>query len=460
MFFERVYDKSLAQASYVIGCQAGGIAAVIDPKRDVDTYLKIAEENNFTITKILETHIHADFLSGSRELAALTGAELYLSNMGGEDWQYEFPHNKTVQGDHISLGNLDFEVLYTPGHTPESLSFLLTDKAATSAPVMVFTGDFVFVGDVGRPDLLEQAAGIKGSQEIGAAQLHESLQQFQKIQDFIQIWPGHGAGSACGKALGAVPSSTVGYEKIRNWAFQLLGDEAKFTKTLLEDQPEPPRYFAKMKSLNKIERKLLTAVPEIKHLSVETFLDKISGKMPVIDTRSPEDFAKGFLQGSLNIENNNSIATWMGWFMDYDVPFVLIAEPDELEDLSRKLMRIGLDDVYGYISPKELINTEGINLMKSSPIIKEEVKDKIANQNAQVIDVRGASEFKNGHIEGAKNLYVGKLNQNLDQISKERPVIVHCMSGSRSAIAYSLLKANGFDNVYNYAEGWEDWQKS
>lgn len=459
MFFERVYDKSLAQASYVIGCQAGGIAAVIDPKRDVDTYLKIAEENNFTITKIFETHIHADFLSGSRELAALTGAELYLSNMGGEDWQYEFPHTKIIHGDHISLGNLDFEVLHTPGHTPESISFLLTDKAATSAPVMVFTGDFVFVGDVGRPDLLEQAAGIKGSQEIGAAQLFESLKQFQKIQDFIQIWPGHGAGSACGKALGAVPSSTVGYEKIRNWAFQLLEDEKTFTSTLLEDQPEPPRYFAKMKQLNKIERKLLPTVPEIKHLSKSEF-NALPAGMPVIDTRSPQAYAKGFLEGSINIENNNSFPTWMGWFMDYDLPFTLIAEADELEDISRKLMRIGLDEVYGYISPEELKNNKDIELRTSSPIGKREVQEKIKQHNAQILDVRGASEFKTDHIKGAENIFVGKLKQNLDQVSKDRPVIVHCKSGSRSAIAFSILKANGFENVSNYAGGWEDWQNS
>ncbi|WP_339924751.1 MBL fold metallo-hydrolase [uncultured Cyclobacterium sp.] len=460
MFFERVYDKSLAQASYVIGCQAGGIAAVIDPKRDVDTYLKIAEENNFTITKILETHIHADFLSGSRELAALTGAEMYLSDMGGEDWQYEFPHKKIIHGDHIMLGNLDFGVIATPGHTPESLSFLLTDKAATDAPVMVFTGDFVFVGDVGRPDLLEQAAGVKGSQEIGAAQMFDSLHKFQKNPEFIQLWPGHGAGSACGKALGAVPSSTIGYEKIRNWAFQLLDDEATFTKTLLEDQPEPPRYFAKMKELNKIERKLLTKVPEIKHLSIDLFRDKVLGQMPIIDTRPPEAFAKGYLKGSVNIENNDSIATWMGWFMDYDLPFALIAESHELENLSRKLMRIGLDDAFGYISADELKTAENSNLKTYTPIDKKEVQDKIFNHNAQVIDVRSATEFKDGHIEGAKNIFVGKLQQNLEEVSKDQPIIVHCLSGSRAAIAYSILKANGFENVFNYAGGWKDWQKN
>jgi hydroxyacylglutathione hydrolase len=267
MFFELVYDKSLAQASYVIGCQAGGVAAVIDPKRDVDTYLQIAKANNMKITHILETHIHADFLSGSRELAALTGAEMYLSDEGDANWKYEFPHNKIKGGDVVKMGNLTFEVIHTPGHTPESISFLLTDKPATNEPVMLFTGDFVFVGDVGRPDLLEQAAGLVGTQDIGAAQMYDSLQEFSKLGDFIQVWPGHGAGSACGKALGAVPMTTVGYEKIRNWALQLLNDKAAFTKELLADQPEPPKYFAMMKKLNKVDRKLLTEVPVVKNLS-------------------------------------------------------------------------------------------------------------------------------------------------------------------------------------------------
>jgi hydroxyacylglutathione hydrolase len=459
MFFERVYDKSLAQASYVIGCQAGGVALVIDPKRDVDTYLQIAKENNLTITKILETHIHADFLSGSRELAALTGAEMYLSDMGDEDWKYEFPHTNLVGGDHIKLGNLDFEVLYTPGHTPESLSFLLTDKASSSSPVMVFTGDFVFVGDVGRPDLLEQAAGVKGSQEIGAAQMLESLQDFKDLQDYIQVWPGHGAGSACGKALGAVPSSTVGYEKIRNWAFQLLDNKAKFTGDLLEGQPEPPKYFAKMKQLNKIERKLVTEVPEIRHLSSKEFNDAISREMPVVDTRKPEEYSKNFFANSINIENNNSFATWMGWFMEYNQPFVLIAENQDLENLSRKLMRIGLDDAFGYISPEELQRYQPGNIRTSTPVNKKEVQDKIKQENAQVVDVRGVSEFEKGHIKGAINLFVGKLNQNLEKISKDRPVIVHCQTGARSAIAYSFLRASGFENVYNYAGGWKDWQE-
>jgi hydroxyacylglutathione hydrolase len=457
MFFELVYDKSLAQASYVIGCQAGGVAAVIDPKRDVDTYLQIAKANNMKITHILETHIHADFLSGSRELAALTGAEMYLSDEGDENWKYEFPHNKIKGGDVVKMGNLTFEVLHTPGHTPESVSFLLTDKPATNEPVMLFTGDFVFVGDVGRPDLLEQAAGLKGTQDIGAAQMFDSLHEFNKLGEYIQVWPGHGAGSACGKALGAVPMTTVGYEKIRNWALQLLNDKIAFTKELLADQPEPPKYFAMMKKLNKVDRKLLTEVPEIKNLSKGEFEKAKNEGLKLIDTRTPEDYASGFLKGSFNITNNNSFSTWMGWYLNYEEFFVLIAEKDQVEDLTRKLMRIGLDNIKGYITPAQLREIAGDSLETYTAIDKEAVEAKLAEGNVQLIDVRGVAEYKKGHIEGALNLFVGKLPQNLDKVSKDKPVIIHCQSGGRAAIAYSILKSNGFDNIQNYAGGWVDW---
>ena len=228
MFFQHIYDKTLAQASYLLGCQKTGEAIVIDAKRDVDTYIDIAKQNNLRITHITETHIHADFLSGSRELAALTDAEMYLSDEGGPDWQYNFSHTGLRHGDVIKVGNLSLKVLHTPGHTPESITFLLTDHPASNEPVMMFTGDFVFVGDIGRPDLLEKAAGLKGTQEIGADQMYHSIKKFQALPDFIQVWPGHGAGSACGKALGAVPSTTVGYEKIRNWALQYGDDKTGF----------------------------------------------------------------------------------------------------------------------------------------------------------------------------------------------------------------------------------------
>lgn len=459
MYFELVYDKSLAQASYVIGCQKSGIAAIIDPKRDVDTYLKIAEENNFKITHILETHIHADFLCGSRELAKLTGAELFLSDEGDEDWKYEFPHTELKDGDVIKIGNISIESIHSPGHTPEHLSFLLTDHAATDKPAMLFTGDFVFVGDVGRPDLLEQAAGIKGTQEKAAHDLFDSLQDFVKMQDYILLWPAHGAGSACGKDLGAVNMSTVGYEKIRNWALQLLNDKAKFTEELLEDQPEPPKYFAMMKKLNKVGRKLLTEVPEIKNLSIKEYQEAKAKELKFIDSRPKKKFYEHFQKGTLNIPNNNSFSTWMGWFMNYEEDFVLIANSDEVEDLTRKLMRIGLDNILGYITPEQHSNFEKGNFSSYNPIDKSTVESKISDENVQTIDIRGKSEYKEGHIDGAKNVFIGTLDENLDKIPREKEVIIYCGTGSRSAIAYSLLIAHGFENISNYSGGWTEWIK-
>ena len=454
MFFKHIYDTSLAQGSYLIGCQAKGEAIVIDAKRDVDTYLEIAKENNLTITHITETHIHADFLSGSRELAEITGAQLYLSDEGGPDWQYEFPHEGLKHGDKIKVGNLTLEVIYTPGHTPESISFLLTDHPATDEPVMIFTGDFVFVGDIGRPDLLEKAAGLTGTQEKGAHEMYQSVQGFSKLPPHIQVWPGHGAGSACGKALGSVPSSTVGYEKIRNWAFRYENDEDGFVEYLLEGQPEPPKYFAMMKKLNKIERHLLTEVPKHAKLSETEFLKKYNDGIKVIDTRNKVEFAKGFIPGSINIQNNKTLSTWAGWLLSYDEDFVIVAAEEEMDEITRKLMRIGLDRIAGFISK---VDFEGIELQKSDVIDIEEFKTYLGKEEVQIVDVRGKTEFEEGHVEGAENVFVGTLPQNLDKISKEKQVVIHCQSGDRSAIAYSVLRKNGFNNVKNYSGGMKEW---
>ncbi len=454
MFFQHVYDKSLAQASYFIGCQKAGIAIVIDPKRDIDTYLEIAKQNNMKITHVTETHIHADFLSGSRELAAVTGAEMYLSDEGGEGWQYEFNHVGLKNGSVITVGNLTLEVIHTPGHTPESISFLLTDKPASLEPVMLFTGDFVFVGDIGRPDLLEKAAGIVGTKEAGAIQMFGSIQKFETLPDYLQVWPGHGAGSACGKALGAVPSSTVGYEKIRNWAFQYDDDKEGFVKYLLADQPEPPKYFAMMKHLNKVDRPLLTEVPKQKKLSAEEVKTAMNNGIKLIDARNKVDFAAGFVPDSINIQGNNAFATWMGWFVNYQESFMLVASDAQIEDLTRKLMRIGLDNVLGYVSD---VNSLGIELQKSDIIEIDEFKSYLGKDDVQVIDIRGVAEYNTGHIAEAENIFVGTMLQNLDKISKDKQVIIHCQSGDRAAIGYSLLLKSGFKNVKNYSASINDW---
>lgn len=454
MFFQHVYDKSLAQGSYVVGCQATGEAIVIDAQRDTDIYLEIAKQNNLRITHITETHIHADFLCGSRELAAATGAKMYLSNEGGEDWQYEFPHKGLKDGDIIHVGNLTLEVMHTPGHTPESISFLLRDHPATDEPVMVFTGDFVFVGDIGRPDLLEKAAGIAGTKEEGAKQMFQSLKKFEALPDYVQVWSAHGAGSACGKALGAVPGSTVGYEKIRNWAFQYGENETAFINNLLEDQPEPPKYFAMMKHLNKVNRPLLIEVPKHPKLTKEQFLSAYEKGIKVIDTRNKAIFAKGFLPGSLNIQGTNSFSTWMGWILNYQEQFVLIAEDDQMEDLTRKLMRIGMDNMYGYITG---IDDLGIELQTADVISVNEFKSLVNRPEVQVVDVRGLTEYESGHVEGADHVFVGTLPDNLGKIDKSKQLVIHCQAGDRSSIAYSILRKNGFDNVKNYFGGMKEW---
>ena len=251
MFVKRFFEPSIAQASYLIGCQKTGEAIVIDANRDVEQYIQAAEEEGLRITQVTETHIHADFVSGSRELAHRTGASLCLSDEGDKDWKYQFDHDRKLKhGDRIGIGNVRVDVLHTPGHTPEHLTFLITDGAVADKPIAAVTGDFVFVGDVGRPDLLERAANMVGTMEEGAKTLWASLQAFAKQDDWLQIWPGHGAGSSCGKGISSIPSSTLGYEKRFNWAFTAKS-EADFVKAVLEGQPEPPKYFAKMKRVNK-----------------------------------------------------------------------------------------------------------------------------------------------------------------------------------------------------------------
>jgi hydroxyacylglutathione hydrolase len=410
-----------------------------------------------TITHVLETHIHADFLSGARELAALTGAKLYLSDEGGPGWEYEFDHVGLKDGTTFMVGNLKMETLHTPGHTPESISFLLTDTPASAEPVMFFTGDFVFVGDIGRPDLLEKAAGITGTSDAGAHQMFKSIDRFSKLPDYIQVWPGHGAGSACGKALGAVPSTTVGYEKVRNWAFRFENDEIGFTRFLLEDQPEPPKYFAMMKKLNKVDRPLLTAVPKLKALSNQEMMEAMGRGVKLIDARNKTEFAKGYIQGSINIQGNNSFATWAGWFLNYEEQFMLLADASMLDDLTRKLMRIGLDNIIGYV-PSTVEFTDQGGQLDTVPVIDiDTFKSLLDEPNVQVIDLRNATEFKSGHIKGADHVFVGTLMDNLDKVSKDKKVVIHCQGGDRATIGYSLLASAGYTNVLNYSASMNEW---
>ncbi|MFO7526128.1 MAG: MBL fold metallo-hydrolase [Ignavibacteriaceae bacterium] len=457
MFFKHIYEKGLAQASYLIGCQATKQAIVIDPKRDIDTYLEIAEQEKLNITHITETHIHADFLSGTRELAAATGARVYLSGEGGNDWKYQFDHIALKDNDKIKIGNLILEVMHTPGHTPEHISFLLTDTPTSKKPVMIFTGDFVFVGDIGRPDLLEKAAGITGTQEKGARDMFKSLIKFLKLDDYIQVWPGHGAGSACGKALGAVPSSTVGYEKLTNWGLN-INDEEEFVKSLLDGQPEPPMYFAMMKKLNKIGPDLLGEIPQPKLLTQQQFEDNLKNGVTIIDTRDKISFAGGHLPKSINIQDNSSFSTWAGWLLDYQKPFMLIAREDRIEILTKALIRIGLDNIAGYINDIDKLSEFGYELLSFEQTTAIELNANL--ENYFILDVRGYSEFNSSHLPGAVNIHVGHLIQNLHKLPDDSKIVVHCTSGDRSAIAVSILLNEGFTNVSNLTCGINGWIKA
>jgi len=456
MFFQNIYEKGLAQASYLIGCQKTGEAVVIDPRRDIDVYLEIAEREKLKISKITETHIHADFLSGTRELAAVTNAEILLSDEGGNDWEYQFSHTGLKDGSVFKVGNLKFEVLHTPGHTPEHISFLLTDTAASDKPIMIFTGDFVFVGDIGRPDLLEKAAGIEGTRIVGAKQMFQSLNKFKALPDYVQVWPGHGAGSACGKALGAVPSSTVGYEKLVNWAFQ-IEDEEKFVDTLLDGQPEPPKYFAMMKKLNKVGPTILGGIPRPARFTLAQFDNAIKENITIIDTRNKLSFAGGHVPGSINIQDNSAFSTWAGWILDYEKPFVLVAHDHRIEELTKQLIRIGLDNIAGYLSDIDGWANAGHELETVNQITCSDLQNRLLENNIQVLDVRGYTEFNAGHLQNAMNIHVGYLLDNLDSIPKDKDIVVHCVSGDRSSIAASLLLSKGFSNVINLTGGYSNW---
>lgn len=453
MYFQQVYDKTLSQASYFIGCQETKEAMVIDARRDVDVYLEIVSQQGMKITHVAETHIHADFLAGSRELSALTGAKLYLSDEGGADWQYQFDHIGLKNGDVISLGNLSLEVMHTPGHTPESISFLLRDHPATDEPVMVFTGDFLFVGDVGRPDLLEVTAGQQGAKEEGARALYESLKRFAHLPDYVQIWPGHGAGSACGKALGAVANSTVGYEKIRNWAFQFRGDFEGFKQNLLADQPEVPTYFGEMKKRNRLDRTLLTEVPQWPILTVQELPDE--GDYVLIDTRHKDQFAAGHLPGAINLQNNNSLANWAGWLVPYDTDIIIVAQEDAIDQIARKLMRIGLDRVRGVIT-----NLSDATLVDSKQVDLERVEEWKEQAGKILLDVRSRNEYRKGHIPGAQHYFLGQMADTLPEPLKDKTLIIHCQSGDRASIAASYLEKHGFEQVYTYPGSYLEWTRA
>ena len=468
MFFQRFYDTKLAQASYLIGCQRTGEAVVVDPNRDVEQYVAAAAREGLRVTHVTETHIHADFVSGARELAARTGAQLLLSDEGDAQWKYAFASESGARllhdGDTFHVGNIELEAMHTPGHTPEHLSFLVTDRPSGAGAWGILTGDFVFVGDVGRPDLLERAAGYVGTMEASGRALHRSLQRFLMLPDHLQVWPGHGAGSACGKALGAVPSTTVGYEKLANWALAPMTEEA-FVRAVLEGQPEPPRYFAQMKRINKEGPRRLDGFPRPKRLPAQGLRALIDHGEIVVDTRSAAEYAAAHVPGTLNIPIGATFTTWAGWLLPYDRDVHLLVdsgcEPCA-DEVMRDLAMIGLDRVATISGTDALAawSDGGRALASVREAAPAEAVRLVSRGEAVLVDVRGRAEWEAGHLPGALNIPLGHLVDRVGELPTDRTILVQCRSGARSSIAASVLERRGITNVANVAGGYIAWERS
>ncbi len=449
MFLRQITDSSLAQNAYLIGCQRSGEAILIDPERDLDRYFEVAEENDLRITAVADTHIHADYLSGARELVERHGATAYLSEEGGTDWQFEWskgnPKARFLRhGDVFRVGNIEIKALLTPGHTPEHMSFLVTDiGGGADEPMAFLTGDFIFVGDVGRPDLLESAAGQAGVMEPSARTLYQSLRATAGIAEHVQILPAHGAGSACGKSLGAVPNSVMGYERKFNAPFReaLTASEDQFVKNILSGQPEPPLYFARMKRDNKFGPALLPdgKLPVPKRINAAQ-LGSWIGSSAILDLRFDKAaFAEKHLKGSLFAPiAGGRLPIAAGSYVEENTRILLAVEHEsQIDDAVRQLIRIGCDRIEGWILIEDALTHSGFTT--SYPRIS--TRDLPAG--SPVLDVRRADEFASSHVAGAKNIAYTRLAARFDEVPDAEPLYIHCAGGTRAAIAAAYLASRG-----------------
>ena len=467
MLLRRFFHPRLAQSSYLIACSASREALVIDPTRDVDLFLEAARAEGVRIVGVTETHVHADFLSGSRELAARTGAQLYLSGAGRGPWSYTddyvqgagavLVHDQTV----IPIGAVRVEAIHTPGHTPEHLTFVVTDTAAASEPMGAITGDFLFVGNVGRPDLLERSVHVAGSADSAARALFRSLGRLRSYADYLQLWPGHSAGSACGKGLSAVPQSTLGYERRHNWALQLTNEE-QFVTTVLHGQPEPPAYFGDMKRLNAQGSALWDEIARPAHASPDEVVSAIDRGAVVIDTRSTEDYAAGHIPGTVHIPPDRSFLTWAGSVVPLTAEVLMIGDEQQLARSVADLGLIGIDRVVGYAGPDVVAawQQSGRSLENVRTVSVADAARRVQGGGIAVLNVRTAAERAQGRIADSIHIPLPELSGRLDELDREQPMIVHCQGGSRSAIAASVLLARGFAQVEDMRGGLNAWRQA
>jgi hydroxyacylglutathione hydrolase len=452
VIFEPIRTDGLALISYFVGDKKSGMAAVIDPRRDVEVFVELAAKHKLKITHALETHIHADFVSGSRELADRTGTAKVYASVEGEA-RYGYPVEPLKHKSQIDLGNVTLTVLHTPGHTPEHVSFLAAEKAAKDKPWGLFTGDFLFAGSVGRPDLL----GVENTEWL-AKVLFKTLQTgYAGLPDAVPIFPAHGAGSPCGANL-ADRDSTLGIERKENPALQFK-DEAKFIDWLLFSQPPVPYYWPRMKKLNAAGPEVLKGLPKVEWYSPKGFKSLVEkGDVQLIDNRHMLAYAGSHVPGALNIGPKADLSMWAGWMLDPDKPIALVlGKEGDLPEVLRWFIRTGYTKFAGALKGgMDAWVQDGLPLDTVPTMTVHQVRKTFPTKDMQLLDVRLPLEWDMGHIPGAKYIFLPELTKKLDRLDKSKPVVVYCASGYRSSIAAGVLKQHGF-TVYNVPGSYKAW---
>ncbi|MFN5598021.1 MAG: MBL fold metallo-hydrolase [Gemmatimonas sp.] len=465
MLVRQSFDPALAQYAYLIGCPRSGEAIIMDPERDIDRYYALAAKHKLRIVAAADTHIHADYLSGLREFAE-RGVRVYASDEGGAEWRYQwlldssYEYRLLKHDDRFQVGNIEFVAVHTPGHTPEHLSYEVIDHGSGATdPIGIVTGDFVFVGDLGRPDLLEEAAGVSGTMIPSAQQLYQSVKRFRSLPEYTQVWPAHGAGSACGKALGDVPSSTVGYELRFNPAIRAASDETAFIDYILSGQPEPPLYFARMKRDNKVGPKVIGAVPSIPHLGQKELRARAGDRTAVVlDARSRAEFLTAHLPASLLADWSYQFVNIAGSYVEEGTAIYLLIDDRHVEEAVRLLLRIGLDDIRGYFTPADFAEytAQGGAVTSMDAISMAEMEQRRTDGGVRILDVRGKADFDTAHVPGAQHIPHTRLLPRLKELANDQPVLVHCASGTRSAHAAAFLARRGYHAV-TVADAFTNW---